>query len=161
MSVIQKFLFCFLIFSSISCFSSNSFADEASVYCATANGSRAWLPNPQIKKRILLDSSTALFLNNYNPPITVNGVWKSVRMGDKDINYFLIDGGKERIVTLRQDCIRRVGSNYIFVHPHHNSLSHNDYHLFVYLLENGSYQFETSYMVEYSIDNENFAIRMQ
>ena len=73
--------------------------------------------------------------------------WSTV-IHNKKFNYFLIDGGKDLIDSLKNDCKKILGAEYIFAYPYHDSLMYSGYHIFSYLTEDGKYQFENNYVLE-------------
>jgi len=144
----KKFLLAIFCAGLFIFFSFNSYSDEAKIYCTSLNGSWQWLPNLKINKRFALDFSAGIYVNKYNPPVIVYGKWKSGMMNNKKFNYFLIDGGKDLIDSLKNDCKKILGAEYIFAYPYHDSLMYSGYHIFSYLTEDGKYQFENNYVLE-------------
>ncbi len=148
MYLTQKFFRNIFAFSIMLFLPLKTFADEAKIYCTSINGSWQWLPNLKINKRFALDFSAGIYVNKYNPPVIVYGKWKSGMMNNKKFNYFLIDGGKDLIDSLKNDCKKILGAEYIFAYPYHDSLMYSGYHIFSYLTEDGKYQFENNYVLE-------------
>ena len=133
------------LFPSILFISNKSHADIASVYCATENGSWEWLKDTPRNAIFYLNNHTKLTVNSYRPPITTTGEWKSTIINKNNIHYFIINGGKKRILELEKECSNQYQSTYKYVHPFSYSLSYSTYHIFGYEIENGDIQLVDGY----------------
>lgn len=138
------------LFSSLLFISNKSHADIVSVYCATENGSWEWLKDTPRNATFYLNNQTELKVDSYRPPIITTGEWKSMIINNIHIHYFLINGGKKRILELKKECNNVYQSTYKYVQPYSFHLPHHYYYIFGYEIENGYIQLAAGYKNFYS-----------
>jgi hypothetical protein len=96
--LIRKNIFIIILFLIL--INNYSYANETGVLCSNKDRDWEWLQNEKVK-----------------------GEWNKKMVGYYFINYFLIEGGQDKVNELRYKCFQKFGTRLSFPQPAQSSLS--------------------------------------